>query len=172
MCRSEIRPALEWAQYADLVAQQLTGRGYVRVTKPADAKYAVLFSYAIDRGKTTTTAVPVFGQTGGGVTTFYSGSGSGFAYTQPTYGEVGSDLITTTTFTRALELEIFDVPAFETEIQKQYRIAACEGIRGRRWERRTWGKFGSGDARDDRCGIQDFPGKSGETISVSAPLHQ
>lgn len=56
--------SLEWAQYADLVAQQLTGRGYVRVTKPADAKYAVLFSYAIDRGKTTTTAVPVFGQTG------------------------------------------------------------------------------------------------------------
>jgi hypothetical protein len=164
--------SLEWAQYADLVAQQLTGRGYVRVTKPADAKYAVLFSYAIDRGKTTTTAVPVFGQTGGGVTTFYSGSGSGFAYTQPTYGEFGSDLITTTTFTRALELEIFDVPAFETEIQKQSASPRAKVFQAAAGSAGRGGNLAVVMPAMIAAVFKDFPGKSGETISVSAPLQQ
>jgi hypothetical protein len=60
--------SLEWEQYASLVAQQLTEKGYVRVplARLLDAKYAVLFSYAIDRGKTAVSSVPVFGQTGRG----------------------------------------------------------------------------------------------------------
>src|SRR5215469_2861618 len=64
----------ECGQYADLIAQQLAAKGYGRVAQPAGAKYAVLFSYTIDRGKTT--EVPLFGQTSGGVETF-SGNTSG-----------------------------------------------------------------------------------------------
>jgi Domain of unknown function (DUF4136) len=158
--------SLEWEQYANLVAQQLADTGYVRVAEPRDAKYAVLFSYAIDRGKSITAAVPVFGQTGGGVTTFYSGSSSGFAYTQPTYGEVGSELVTATVFGRALELEIFDVP------QTLGSSAPAKIFEA---------KAGSAGASENLAVVmpamiaavfKDFPGKSGETISVSAPLQR
>src|SRR5215472_17603306 len=110
--------SLEWDQYADLIAQQLSAKGYVRVAQPAGAKYAVLFSYTIDRGKTT--EVPLFGQTGGGVETFstntsgtvggtpYSGVSSGSVHIPPTYGVIG--LLPVTTFTRAVVLYIVDVP--------------------------------------------------------------
>jgi Domain of unknown function (DUF4136) len=170
--------SLEWEQYADLVAQQLSAKGYVRVAQPTNAKYAVLFSYAIDRGKTTTSEVPIFGQTGGGVTTFngtasgmvggtpYSGFTSGSAYTPPTYGEIGSVPVTMTTFTRAVELEIFDVPQ-----------TLASGAPAKTFEA-TAGSAGSSGALAVvmpamiAAIFKDFPGKSGETMSVSAPLQR
>jgi Domain of unknown function (DUF4136) len=170
--------SLEWEQYADLVAQQLTAKGYVRVAQPAEGKYAVLFSYAIDRGKTTTTEAPVFGQTGGGVTTFtgntsgmaggtpYSGFTSGSAYTQPTYGEIGSVPVTMTTFTRAVELEIFDVPQ---------TLASNAPVKTFEATARSAGSSGSLAVVMPAiiaALFKDFPGKSGETISVSAPLQR
>ena len=53
--------SLEWEHYAELVAQQLESKGYARVpfSQLSIAKYDVLFSYAIDRGRTVTTEVPV-----------------------------------------------------------------------------------------------------------------
>jgi hypothetical protein len=158
--------SLEWGQYADLVAQQLTARGYVRLAQPLGASYAVLFSYAIDRGKNTTTAVPVFGQTGGGVTTFYSGSTSGVAYTQPTYGEVGSELVTTTTFARALELEIFDVPQTLASSAPAKIFEAKAGSAG------SSGTLAAVMPAMIAAVFKDFPGKSGETIAVSAPIQR
>jgi hypothetical protein len=158
--------SLEWEQYANLVAQQLTDKGYVRVAQPAGAKYAVLFSYAIDRGKTITAAVPVFGQTGGGVTTFYSGSSSGFAYTQPTYGEVGSELVTATVFGRALELDIFDVPQTLGSGAPVKIFEAKAGSAG------SSGNLAVVMPAMIAAVFKDFPGKSGETISVSVPLQR
>jgi hypothetical protein len=158
--------SLEWEQYADLVAQQLTARGYVRLAQPLGAKYAVLFSYAIDRGKTITAAVPVFGQTGGGVTTFYSGSSSGFAYTQPTYEEVGSDLVTATVFARALDLEIFDVSqtlATNAPVKIFEAKAGSAGVSG---------TLAVVMPAMIAAVFKDFPGKTGETTSVSAPLQR
>jgi hypothetical protein len=170
--------SLEWEQHADLVAQQLTSRGYLRVAQPLDAKYAVLFSYAIDRGKTSISEVPIFGQTGGGVTTFsgsasgmvggtpYSGFTSGSAYTQPTYGEIGSELVRTTTFTRAVELEIFDVPQTLASSAPVKTFEATAGSAG------SSGSLAIVMPAMIAAVFKDFPGKSGETISVSAPLQR
>jgi hypothetical protein len=163
--------SLEWEQYADLIAQQLTAKGYVRVTQPTETKYAVLFAYTIDRGKTT--EVPIFGQTGGGVTTFsgntsgtvggtsYSGVSSGTAYTPPTYGLIGS--VPVTRFTRAVTLYIIDEPQ-----------SMAFGVPVKTFEA-TAGSVGSSGALAVvmpamiAAIFKDFPGKSGETITVSVP---
>lgn len=160
--------SLEWEQYANLVAQQLTEKGYVRVALPLDAKYAVLFSYTIDRGRTVVGSVPVFGQTGGGTTTFYSGSngGSGVAYTQPTYGEIGEELVSSAVFSRALELEIFDVPQTLASNAPEKTFEAGAGSAG------SSGTLAAVMPAMIAAVFKDFPGKSGETISVSAPLQR
>jgi hypothetical protein len=160
--------SLEWEQYADLVAQQLTSKGYVRAAQPTGANYAVLFSYAIDRGRTVVGSVPVFGQTGGGTTTFYSGSngGSGVAYTQPTYGEIGEELVSSTLFSRALELEIFDVPQTLASGAPVKTFEATAGSAG------SSGSLAVVMPAMIAAVFKDFPGKNGETISVSAPLQR
>jgi hypothetical protein len=173
--------SLEWEQYANLVAQQLTERGYVSVplARLLDAKYAVLFSYAIDRGRTVVSSVPVFGQTGGGTTTFYSGSneGSGVAYTQPTYGEIGEELVSSAVFSRGLELEIFDVPQTLASCGPDFSktISACAPAKTFEAKAGSAGRFGTlapvMPAMISAV-FKDFPGKSGETISVSAPLQR
>jgi hypothetical protein len=171
--------SLEWEQYANLVAQQLTEKGYVRVAQPLDAKYAVLFSYTIDRGRTVVGSVPVFGQTGGGTTTFYSGSngGSGVAYTQPTYGEIGEELVSSTVFSRRLELEIFDVPQTLASCSPDFpkTISACAPAKTFEAKAGSAGRFGTLAPVMPAviaAVFKDFPGKSGETISVSAPFQR
>jgi hypothetical protein len=179
--------SLEWAHYADLVAQQLTSRGYIKAVGATPIKYAVFFSYAIDRGKSMISSLPVYGQTGGGTTaTFYSGSGSGYAYTQPTYGEIGSELVATTVFTRTLELEIFDASTFQAGMpagmQEQSTTPPLEIFASAMASAKAF------EAKANSAGLggnlaivmppmiaavfKDFPGKSGETISISAPLQR
>jgi hypothetical protein len=170
--------SLEWERYADLVARQLTSKGYVRVAEPIRAKYAVIFSYAIDGGKTTTTEEPVFGQTGGGMTMFsgdssgmlggtlYSGFTSGTAYTLPTYGQIGSVPVTTTTYTRAVVIDIVDVPQSSASgrLVKTFEATA-----------RSSGSSGALAAVMPQmlaAIFKDFPGKSGEALSVSLPLER
>jgi hypothetical protein len=179
--------SLEWAHYADLVAQQLTSRGYIKAVGATPIKYAVFFSYAIDRGKAMISSVPVYGQTGGGTTTtFYSGSGSGYAYTQPTYGEIGSELVSTTVFTRTLELEIFDAPTFQAGVpagmQEQSTMpppeifasamASEKVFEAKAGSMGTSGSISTAIPAMIAALFKDFPGKSGETISVSAPLQR
>jgi hypothetical protein len=170
--------SLEWEQYADLVAQRLSAKGYVRVAQPASAKYLVVFAYVIDGGKTTTTEQPIFGQTGGGMTMFsgntsgilggtlYSGFTSGTAYTLPTYGPIGSIPVTRTTYSRAAMLDIIDVPQ---------SLASGAPVKTFEATARSAGSSGSlakvMPAMVDAI-FEDFPGKSGETLSVSAPLKQ
>jgi hypothetical protein len=167
--------SLEWQQYADLLARQLSARGYVRVVQPASAKYAVLFSYAIDNGKTTTTEEPIFGQAAGGTTMFsgntsgilggtlYSGFTSGTAYTLPTYGQIGSVPVTTTTYTRAVAINIIDVPQ---------SLASGAPVKAFEATARSAGSSGALAVVMSAMVasiFEDFPGKSGETVSVSLP---
>jgi Domain of unknown function (DUF4136) len=160
--------SLEWEHYAELVAQQLASNGYARLplSEVARAKYGVLFSYTIDRGRTVTTEVPVVNQIPGSTTTFSYGSNSGVAYTQPTYS-VNWEPATATMFARELELEIFDTqqnwasqghspPIFQADA----RSAGVSGSLAPVMPAMIAAVF------------KDFPGKSGETISVSAPLQR
>lgn len=105
--------SLEWRTYAGLVSQQLVAKGLVTVERIADADLAVFMAYAIDRGRTTVSTVPMYGQTGGGTTsttTGYVGSRPVYAstYTPPTYGVTGYVPVEDTVYGRALKIIIID----------------------------------------------------------------
>lgn len=112
--------SLEFQQYASLVERQMVLRGYRVATKSAPFDYAIFIDYAMDGGRTTTSNVPIWGQTGGGTsyssgsvmgnygTRSYSGTYTGTTYTAPTYGVTGHVPVTNTTFTRVLTVNIVD----------------------------------------------------------------
>ncbi len=87
---------LEFSKYAGLVRDQLQARGYGLTENPNGARYWVTLAYAIN-GRLVQSQVPIYGQTGGGTTTITGSLGgqsySGVAYTQPTYGVVGSETV-------------------------------------------------------------------------------
>ena len=126
----------------------------------------MLFSYAIDRGRTVTTEVPMINQIPGSTTTFSYGSSSGIAYTEPTYS-VGWEPASATIFTRGLELEIFDTQ----------QIGASQGHSPPIFQADARSAGVSGSLAPVTPAMiaaifKDFPGKSGETISVTAPLQR
>jgi hypothetical protein len=166
---------LEFQAYASRVSTELTARGFRPVTSLPEAKYAVTFSYAVDNGTTITSQVPIFGQTGGGYTTYtgssfgsvgsvpFSGMSTGTAYTPPTYGQVGSSTAVDTVYKRALVLDIYDVQAST----KDHVVTLFEA------KARSAGSNGSIAVVMPNmiaAVFKDFPGKNGETITVNAPL--
>jgi Domain of unknown function (DUF4136) len=159
--------SLEWEHYADLVARQLESKGYTRVpSSQLNAKYDVLFSYTIDNGRTITTEAPVVSQIPGSTTVFSYGSNSGIAYTQPTYS-VDWEPATATVFTRGLFLQIFDNQA----------SLASQGHSPPLFQADARSPGASGTLAPVMPAMiaavfKDFPGKNGETISVSAPLQR
>jgi hypothetical protein len=112
--------SLEFQQYASLVERQMVQKGYRMASKSESFDYAIFIDYAIDGGRTTTSNVPIWGQTGGGTSystgsvmgsygaTPYTGTYSGSTYTPPTYGVTGHVPVTSTTFARVLSIHIVD----------------------------------------------------------------
>ena len=66
--------SLEFAQYADTVAQRLAGYGYTRALNPGSANLVVRLDYGVDKGRDRLRTVPGFG---GG---FGSGFGGRYGY--------------------------------------------------------------------------------------------
>lgn len=83
---AEVNDSLEFSYYKPRIGQKLASYGYTIVSNPSEAKYVALVAYGIDEGKSGIVSTPIFGQTGGGTTTF-SSYGSSY-YTMPTYGMV------------------------------------------------------------------------------------
>lgn len=105
--------SLEYQTYAGMVASRLAQKGLVPVQQATGADYAVFMSYAIDEGKTTVSAAPIFGQTGGGTTTTTTGYVGrtpvyGSSYTAPTYGITGYAPVEDTVYGRAVKIIILD----------------------------------------------------------------
>ena len=115
---------IEFRTYAQIVAAYFAKNGYV-VLPPSNpnADFAAFFDYSIGAGKTGVGSTPIIGQTGGGTTyqsgtitgstygggyTSYSGTYSGYSYTAPTYGVVGSQTYSYTTYGRMVRLDILD----------------------------------------------------------------
>ncbi len=115
---------IEFRTYAQIVAGYFEKNGYV-VLPPSNpnADFAAFFDYSIGAGKTGVGSTPIIGQTGGGTTyqsgtitrssygggyTSYSGTYSGYSYTAPTYGVVGSQTYSYTTYGRMVRLDILD----------------------------------------------------------------
>lgn len=66
--------SLEFAQYADTVAQRLAGYGYTRALNPGSANLTVRLDYGVDKGRDRLRTVPGFGAG------FGSGFGTRFGY--------------------------------------------------------------------------------------------
>lgn len=109
--------SIEFNSYAQIVTGYLEKNGYV-VLPPSNpnADLMAFFGYSIGTGQTEVGSTPIYGQTGGG-TTFTSGSISGFgtsgsysgySYTAPTYGIVGSSAYSYTSYGRFVRLDILD----------------------------------------------------------------
>lgn len=90
--------SLEFKSVSDFLTGKLASKGYEPVVNPADARFLAFITYGIDNGSTSVSAVPLYGQTGGG-TSYSSGtvssygrtaSFSGTTTTMPSYGVIGS----------------------------------------------------------------------------------
>lgn len=161
--------SLEWASFSDLVARQLEAKGLVRADRPQGADLAVFITYAIDKGRTSVSAVPMYGQTSSGrtsTTTGYVGMTpiSATTYTPPTYGITGYTPVKDTVYGRALKIIILDVPA---------SVAQNKGVPV--YEATATSAGASGTLNVVMPAIvagafKDWPGPSGKTRSVQSPL--
>jgi len=163
----------EFALYANDIAARLTGQGMTGFTGSArDADYVLLISYGIGDGSTTTSAVPIFGQTGGG-TSYTNGTvnayGSGTAnyssstYTPPTYGMVGSVPVTQTVYTRTLEINLVDV-----KLTPDPDKTVSYAFKGRGVSTGSSASFMAVSQCMIEAIMKDFPGVSGTTKTVEA----
>jgi hypothetical protein len=114
-------PGLETEQHLGRLSAGLVKHGWVpAVRKSAD--YRVAVKYGMLDGRKVHGVAPIFGQTGGGTTTYTSGSASAFSsyggytrgtysgtsYTPATYGIVGAVPTVQTVFDRYLFILILD----------------------------------------------------------------
>lgn len=107
--------SLEFKAVSDYLGKKLEAAGYLNVPSSSETEFVAYITYGIDDGKTTSSTVPIFGQTGGGAT--YSsgtvmtnkgfGSYSGTSYTMPTYGVVGIAQSSSVEYKRVVNIDIF-----------------------------------------------------------------
>jgi hypothetical protein len=156
-----------------LISVKLQEQGYVRVKNSSTiTDYIVIFNYKIDDG-TTTGSLPLFGQTGGGYTygsgSVYSGGQygtySGYSYTQPTYGQIGSIPFKATEYQRILLLNMIDI----NESSKDNVVTAFEG---RVISRGSTGEISKVLPTLIEALFRNFPGESGKTKKIILPLRE
>lgn len=107
--------SLEFKAISDYLLKKLVEKGYKSHEISGDPTFTAFITYGVDNGRTSMTAVPMYGQTGGG-TTYSSGTVSsygrtatysGTSMTMPTYGVVGSMPITSTEYKRQVNVDIW-----------------------------------------------------------------
>ena len=115
----------EFDQYASSIARRLEKKGWYRVMSPDEAKYAMLLDYGIAGSTEKLGSSPIYGHTGGGITThsgtvntFGSGYGGltnsygsyqGTSHTLPTYGVVGVQSYSYTQYQRYFQMKVVDI---------------------------------------------------------------
>jgi hypothetical protein len=156
---AEVNNSLEFAFYKPKIEKALASNGYTIVSSTSEAKYVALVAYGIDEGgQTGVVSTPIFGQTGGGTTTFSSYGAS--YYTMPTYGIVGSSTQSISRYSRAIAIDIVETATIkEGKPKKVFEIrtksvGSCSSIAG---------------VFDDmlKAMFIDFPGENGKAISVT-----
>lgn len=105
--------SLEYKTYQELVRQQLSKNQYREVTPEETHDVVIAFSYGIDSGKEKLDSIPIFGATGISSSTTYGtlsnyGTYSGTTTYTPTYGIMGSSMVSSTEYSRGLWLYIVD----------------------------------------------------------------
>ena len=129
--RSVYNDSLEFMEYAKLVAGKLGNYGMIYRSQNELGKtdFIVGLDYGIGEPYQINYSYPIYGQTGGGTHTSYSGTirsngqnanYSGTASTAPTYGVVGSDTGSITNYHQYVRLFIYDGKAADSIPLKRY----------------------------------------------------
>jgi len=158
---AEANNSLEFSHYKPRIEQKLASNGYTIVSNPSEAKYVALVAYGIDEGKTAIVSTPMFGQTGGGTTTF-SSSGRSY-YTMPTYGIVGSSTNSVAQYSRAIALDIVDAASIKEGQPKKILESRTKSVG-------SCSSFAGVFDEMLEAMFKDFPGESGKVISVELPF--
>ena len=112
LATSDQKNSLEYKTYQNLIRKKLEKLGYQEV-EPSNADLQISFNYSISSPQEKVGSVPVYGQTGISTSTtrqpsldgMYSGSSTTY---EPTYGVVGSETYTYTTYTSRLGLVLLE----------------------------------------------------------------
>ena len=130
------RGSLEYRMYAESISKRLKNLGLSEVKDIELADYAVFFDYGVGQTRQITGSVPIYGQTGGGMTshsgtisTFGSGGGTfgsyaGQSYSPLTFGVVGMSSYTRRETDRYFELSMVDL----AQSSEDNIINAFEGV--------------------------------------------
>jgi hypothetical protein len=114
---------LAFQEYASMIRKKMDERGY-RYVNDESAELAVFIAYGIDSGTTTASSStsPVYGQTGGGMSSYSGMTSSGQLYsgtimTPSQYGVVGSQTSTSrhTAYKRKLLVDVVDYQTLRKE---------------------------------------------------------
>ncbi len=125
--------SLAFKHYQAKFNEKLKAQGYTIAPSIEASDYIALVSYGIDNGKSSIVSTPIVGQIGGGTeyrsgTVYVDGKKtnySGFYYSMPIYGVVGSSTHTVTTYTRAIAMDIVKTDSFKSKNPiKMYEIRA------------------------------------------------
>ncbi len=156
-------PGLETQQHLSLLSSGLVEHGWVQANSK-NATYRVAIDYGIGDGRTVHGVAPIYGQTGGGTTTYHSGSAfaygsyggyasgsySGTSYTPATYGIVGEVPTTQTVFDRYLLVLVFDSKGLTVMEGKCFSSGSSSNL-------------SDVVPRMINSFLTDFPGESGKT---------
>lgn len=156
--------SLAFKSHSEALMRKLIGAGYVATDNSSASQYVAFMTYGIDTGKTTTSVVPLYGQTGGGTSMTTGNISNNFGRTynfnstttqMPTYGVVGAMPVKRTEYLRELNIDIYKMSEKPT---KTYEIRA-----------KSIGSCGNINAVVPamiESVFKNFPGVSGKPISV------
>lgn len=109
------KDSLEFNAVSEYVQKKLIDKGFVSNANNPNTEYIAFITYGIDTGSTSTSTVPIFGQTGGG--TSYStgvvntgrttGTFSSTTTTMPTYGMIGAIPVNRREYRREVNINIW-----------------------------------------------------------------
>ena len=113
----EQKNSLEFLSVKNRLIEKLISQGYVAVSEQDNSQFTAFITYGVDSGKVVTSAIPIYGQTGGGTSyttgNVYSNTGRSLNYnstttTMPTYGMVGAVPVSGREFTREMNIDIYN----------------------------------------------------------------
>jgi hypothetical protein len=164
--------SLEFKSHAGHIAERLSAKGY-RVVEPSEQpEYYAFVAYWIDKGKPYSYNLPMYVQTGGGIT-YHSGtvttsSGpktfTGYTYSVPTYVMI-PNRESGIKYTKRLLVDIVEGKPYRDG--KTVKVYEGKVINADSSEILSQAVAFMIDAL-----FADFPGKSGRTHTVTAPLNE
>lgn len=163
--------SLEFSAVSEYLLKKFAETGYSTIEMQPSADYVAFITYGIDSGQTSSTTVPIYGQTGGG--TSYSsgtvssggryGTYSGTTTTMPTYGMVGAVPVQSTVYKRVVNIDVYR----KNQGQQPLKVYEMKGVSAGSCGNINMVLFHIIDGM-----FKNFPGVNGQTKLVEVPFNK